>query len=216
MTQLMHEFEMLFTFRLLPKTAQQTIIYQIRRKTLETRIFPELSDDRGDQGSSSSARQLQAGLTLANRYAIQEVIGIGGMGSVYRARDMHFPNVTKLVAVKEMINTAPDPLVRETIVQNFEREANLLATLHHPSIPRIYDYFTVESRSYLVLEFINGHDLEVVLSQTEGFMPEEQVLDWAIQLCDVLNFLHAHKPDPIVFRDMKPSNVMVNQHNHIV
>jgi serine/threonine protein kinase len=64
------------------------------------------------------------------------------MGSVYRARDLHFPNVVKLVAVKEMINMAPDPLIRQTIVQNFEREANLLATLQPSSIPRIYDYFT--------------------------------------------------------------------------
>ena len=100
-----------------------------------------------------------AGVTLVNRYNIQDVIGIGGMGSVYRARDMHFPNVVKLVAVKEMINMAPDPLVRQTIVQNFEREANLLATLHHPSIPRIYDYFSHDDRSYLVLEFIQGRDL---------------------------------------------------------
>ncbi len=118
------------------------------------------------------------------------------MGSVYRARDMHFPNVTKLVAVKEMINTAPDPLVRETIVQNFEREANLLATLHHPSIPRIYDYFTVESRSYLVLEFIHGKDLEAIINETNSFLPEDQVLTWAIELCDVLDYLHKHKPDP--------------------
>ena len=103
-------------------------------------------------GENSSAKsQLQAGVTLAKRYLIQEVVGLGGMGSVYRARDMHFPSVTKLVAVKEMINSAPDPLVRETIVQNFAREANLLATLHHPAIPKIYDYFTLESRSYLVL-----------------------------------------------------------------
>src|SRR5512140_213021 len=160
--------------------------------------------------------QLKSGTNLMNRYLIQEVIGVGGMGSVYRARDLHFPNVVKLVAVKEMINQAPDPLVRETVVQNFEREANILATLSHPSIPRIYDYFMLDNRSYLVLEFVNGNDLEVVLSQTDGFMPEEQILDWALQLCDVLNFLHTHKPDPIVFRDMKPSNVMVNQHNHIV
>ena len=147
---------------------------------------------------------------LANRYSIQEVIGIGGMGSVYRARDMHFPNVTKLVAVKEMINTAPDPLVRETIVQNFEREANLLATLHHPSIPRIFDYFSLESRSYLVLEFIHGKDMEAIINETNGFLPEHQVLTWAIELCDVLDYLHGHKPDPIIFRDMKPSNVMIN------
>ncbi|HEX7541967.1 MAG TPA: protein kinase, partial [Anaerolineales bacterium] len=137
---------------------------------------------------------------------IQEVIGVGGMGSVYRARDLHFPSVVKLVAVKEMINRAPDPLVRKTIVQNFEREANILATLNHPSIPRIYDYFSEDNRSYLVLEFIHGKDLEAVINETGGFLTEERVLGWAIELCDVLSFLHNHKPDPIIFRDMKPSN----------
>src|SRR5262245_28471639 len=138
------------------------------------------------------------------------------MGSVYRARDMHFPNVTKLVAVKEMINMAPDPLVRQTIVQNFEREANLLATLNHPAIPRIYDYFTEEDRSYLVLEFVHGKDLETIISDTNGFLREEQVLGWGIELCDVLSFLHAHKPDPIIFRDMKPSNVMINSNGDVI
>ena len=195
--------------------AQQTIIYCNRRKALETRIFPDLSDDRGDK-NSNTPRQLQAGLILANRYSIQEVIGIGGMGSVYRARDMHFPNVTKLVAVKEMINTAPDPLVRETIVQNFEREANLLATLHHPSIPRIFDYFSIESRSYLVLEFIHGKDMEAIINDSKNFLSEDIVLTWAIELCDVLDYLHKHKPDPIIFRDMKPSNVMINSNGDVM
>jgi outer membrane protein assembly factor BamB/tRNA A-37 threonylcarbamoyl transferase component Bud32 len=174
----------------------------------------QLPSDSGERRTDTG--QLHPGTNLMNRYLIQEVIGVGGMGSVYRARDLHFPNVVKLVAVKEMINQAPDPLVRQTIVQNFEREANILATLSHPSIPRIYDYFTLDNRSYLVLEFVNGKDLEVVLNQTDGFIPEEQALDWALQLCDVVSFLHAHKPDPIIFRDMKPSNVMVNQHNQIV
>jgi eukaryotic-like serine/threonine-protein kinase len=144
------------------------------------------------------------------------VIGVGGMGSVYRARDMHFPNVTKLVAVKEMINTAPDPLVRQTIVQNFEREANMLATLHHASIPRIYDYFSIESRSYLVLEFIHGMDMEALINEAKNFLPEEQVLSWAIELCDVLDYLHKHKPDPVIFRDMKPSNVMINNNGDVM
>ena len=174
-----------------------------------------MSDDQGDK-HSHGPRQLQAGVTLAKRYAIQDVIGVGGMGSVYRARDMHFPNVTKLVAVKEMINTAPDPLVRETIVQNFEREANLLATLHHTSIPRIYDYFSLESRSYLVLEFIHGKDMETIINEWKSFLPEDQVLTWAIELCDVLDYLHKHKPDPIIFRDMKPSNVMINNNGDII
>ena len=141
---------------------------------------------------------------------------MGGMGSVYRARDLHFPNVVKLVAVKEMINIAPDPLVRQTIVQNFEREANMLATLNHPAIPRIYDYFTQDDHSYLVLEFVHGKDLETVIADANGFLPEDQVISWAIQLCDVLSYLHAHKPDPIIFRDMKPSNVMINHNGDVV
>ncbi len=164
----------------------------------------------GETPAPRPHRQLQPDTTLVSRYHIQEVIGIGGMGSVYRARDLHFPNVTKLVAVKEMINVAPDPNVRQTIIRNFEREANILATLNHPSIPRIYDYFSEEDRSYLVLEFIHGKDLEAIINDTTGFLPEEQILTWSIQLCDVLSFLHNHKPDPIIFRDIKPSNIMIN------
>jgi serine/threonine protein kinase len=179
---------------------------------LDTQHITVPSDDE----SSTSRRQLQSGITLVKRYHIQEVIGVGGMGSVYRARDLHFPNVTKLVAVKEMINMAPDPLVRQTIVQNFEREANMLATLSHPSIPRIYDYFTEEDRSYLVLEFVHGKDLESIINDTNGFLSEEQVMSWAIELCDVLSFLHAHKPDPIIFRDMKPSNIMINSNGDVI
>jgi outer membrane protein assembly factor BamB/tRNA A-37 threonylcarbamoyl transferase component Bud32 len=144
------------------------------------------------------------------------VIGFGGMGAVYRARDLHFPNVVKLVAVKEMVSQARDPLVRQTIVRNFEREANLLATLSHPAIPRIYDYFTHNERSYLILEFVQGQDLEAVLSDTQDLFSEEQVVGWAMELCDVLHYLHTHEPEPVIFRDMKPSNVMINQHNHIV
>ncbi len=167
-------------------------------------------------GRSDPRSQLKLGTTLANRYLIQDVIGVGGMGSVYRARDLHFPNVVKLVAVKEMINQATDPAMRLTIVQNFEREANILATLHHPAIPRIYDYFTQGDHSYLVLELINGKDLESILAETDGFFEEDQVVTWAIELCDVLSYLHNHKPEPIIFRDMKPSNVMINQSGHVV
>ena len=80
------------------------------------------------ENNTGTFLQITEGTVLVDRYQIQDVIGIGGMGSVYRARDLHFPNVIKLVAVKEMINQAPDPLVRETIVRNFEREANILVT----------------------------------------------------------------------------------------
>jgi len=180
--------------------------------TLETHKSTKQIENEPEESNS----QLTSGTILVDRYVIQDVVGVGGMGSVYLARDQHFPNVVKLVAVKEMINRAPDPLARKTIVQNFEREANILATLNHPSIPRIYDYFSEGNRSYLTLEFINGRDLEAIIDETAGFLTEERVLGWAIELCDVLHFLHNHKPDPIIFRDMKPSNVMVNLQDHIV
>jgi len=124
------------------------------------------------------------------------VIGIGGMGSVYRARDLHFPNVTKLVAVKEMINNAPDPLVRQTVIQNFEREANILVTLNHVAIPQIFDFFSINERSYLVLEYIHGKDLESILVENNNPLLEDNVIAWAIELCDVLDYLHSHKTSP--------------------
>jgi len=138
------------------------------------------------------------------------------MGSVYRARDLHFPNVIKLVAVKEMINNAPDPLVRKTIIQNFEREANILVTLNHIAIPQIFDFFSIDERSYLVLEYVHGKDLEALLHENNGPISEDNVIAWAIELCDVLEYLHSYKPEPIIFRDMKPSNVMINQQGRVV
>ena len=169
----------------------------------------------GKSATDIKAGQLQAGVTLQDRYLILGILGSGGMSSVYKGRDLHFPNVTKLVAVKEMINLAADPTMYEMIVRNFEREADLLATLSHPAIPRIYDYFTQDSSSYLVMEFIEGKDLEAMLRDTDGFMSEEQIVGWAIEICDVLAYLHNHEPQPVIFRDMKPSNVMVDHHGHI-
>lgn len=166
------------------------------------------------RGTTRTGGTLTAGQVLQQRYQILGVLGIGGMSAVYQARDLRFANVTKLCAIKEMINMAPDPQLRALAIQNFEREANILATLSHPAIPKVYDYFSEHNRSYLVLEFVDGSDLEAYLSQHEGLLAPEMVLDWAIQLCEVLHYLHNYKP-PVVFRDMKPSNVMLDKHNQI-
>ncbi len=168
----------------------------------------------GKGGQAVGESSLKVGALLQDRFLIQGVLGVGGMGSVYKARDMRFPNVTKLVAVKEIINQA-DPSMREMIVKTFEREANILAELNHPAIPKIYDYFTQGDKSFLVQEFIEGKDLEAYLNALADFIPEEQAVEWAIQLCDVLSYLHSHKPEPIIFRDMKPSNIMLDAHNNI-
>ena len=124
--------------------------------------------------------------------------------------------VVKSVAVKEMTNRAREELVRDTIVKNFEREANILATLNHPAIPKIHDYFTIGTQSYLVMEFVQGNSLEFLLNQSQGFFPESQVITWAIELCDVLQSLHSHHPEPIIFRDMKPANIMISPDNRVI
>jgi outer membrane protein assembly factor BamB len=137
------------------------------------------------------------------------------MSTVYKAQDMRFTKVTRLCAVKQMINTANDPQVRAMIKQNFEREANILASLSHPGIIQVYDFFSEGDRSYLVLEYIDGKDLEAILSETEGFLPEARVVTWAIRVCEVLSYLHSHDPQPIVFRDIKPANIMLDSHERI-
>jgi outer membrane protein assembly factor BamB/tRNA A-37 threonylcarbamoyl transferase component Bud32 len=157
---------------------------------------------------------LVVGTTLENRYLVLKVIGSGGMSWVYQARDMRFPSVTRLVAVKEMLNSSKDEALRQTAVQNFEREANLLATLNHPAIPRVYDYFTLSERSFLVMEFVNGKDLEAILMETTDFLPVPTIVRWGVEICNVIHYLHNHQP-PVIFRDIKPSNIMSDEHDNI-
>jgi serine/threonine protein kinase len=160
-------------------------------------------------------KQLSPGDLLEDIYEIQEIVGVGGMGTVYRARDTNFKAI-RLVAVKEMISQINDPLVRKKIYLNYERESNILATLRHPTIPRIYDYFMKNERVYLVMEFVLGRDLDEILADTTTFFSEAQVISWGIEICDVLQYLHSHEPEPIIFRDIKPSNIMITPQNHVM
>ncbi len=158
---------------------------------------------------------LPKGAVLQKRYEVIKVLGVGGMGAVYLAQDLRFTGVVRRCAIKEMISSTPDPHIRRLAVESFSREANLLVQLNHHGIPKIYDFFSESVRSYLVMEYVEGEDLENVLDKIEGMLKEDTVLDWAIQVCEVLIYLHSQLP-PIVFRDLKPSNIMLRpQHNRI-
>jgi serine/threonine protein kinase len=161
-------------------------------------------------GSGFDEHILPKGAVLQKRYEIIKVLGVGGMGAVYLAQDLRFSGVIRRCALKEMISSTPDPHMRRMAVESFSREANLLVQLNHPGIPKIYDFFTESVRSYLVMEFVDGQDLENVLENTQGMLKEETVLDWAVQVCDVLIYLHGQTP-PIIFRDLKPSNIMLRR-----
>jgi eukaryotic-like serine/threonine-protein kinase len=167
------------------------------------------------QNKQKQRSSLQPGDMLQERYRIVGTLGVGGFSSVYQARDMRFPAVTKLCAVKEMVISTADPQLRQLTIKSFEREASMLAMLNHPAIPDVSDYFTEGNRSYLVLELIRGKDLQDWLEENTEMVTQAQALDWALQLCEALSYLHTQKPQPIVFRDMKPSNVMLDQFNRI-
>jgi outer membrane protein assembly factor BamB/tRNA A-37 threonylcarbamoyl transferase component Bud32 len=165
---------------------------------------------------SSEDHVLAPNTVLQNRYAIEDVLGIGGMSVVYRGRDLRFKEVVRSCAIKEMYQRSPDSQTRMLSLQFFEREAGMLATLSHPAIPKVYDFFEENTHMYLVLELINGPDLETVLEHAEGPLKELDVGNWGVQICDVLSYLHGHEPEPIVFRDMKPSNIVLTDENRIV
>lgn len=161
----------------------------------------------------SKARQLKSldeGQVLNHRYEIVRRIGGGGMGAVYLAHDRNLGGVQR--AVKEMIQAHVDESQQEKAVADFRRESLLLSSLDHPAIPTIYDYFYDEDggRFYLVMKYIAGGDLSAKLrAAPEGRLDEANVTAWAIQIADVLDYLHNLEP-PIIYRDLKPSNIMLD------
>ncbi|MBI6547070.1 MAG: protein kinase [Cyanobacteria bacterium NC_groundwater_1444_Ag_S-0.65um_54_12] len=149
---------------------------------------------------------------LQDRYRITQLVGQGGMGAIYLANDTRFSS--KLCIVKEMLDHFHEIEQRELAKQNFYREADLLANLKHNSIPEVFDRFTEANRHYLVMEYINGTDLEQRMHENGGPFDEKLVLGWAIQTCDVLSYLHHQKP-PIIYRDMKPANLILTSFGKI-
>ncbi len=145
---------------------------------------------------------------LRNRYRIRRVIGQGGMGNVYLAEDLRLAG--RLCAVKEVIHDpALPPRLIEEAREQFFREATVLARLDHPNLPKVSDFFSEENRDYLVMDYIPGKDLQALVEETKrkgAFLPESQVLAWASQIADALEYLHSQDP-PIVHRDIKPSNL---------
>lgn len=168
------------------------------------------------QSPADRHARLKAGTVLQARYRIQDVLGVGGMSTVYRARDLRFSGVERWCAVKEMFNERGDAKIRQMRVTNFQREAALLATLSHQAIPRIYDYFEHQGSVYLILELIHGRDLESLLVRRGKPFAEDTLLSWTTVLVDLLAFLHAQQPEPIIFRDLKPSNIMIRESDQSV
>ncbi|HEY3993561.1 MAG TPA: serine/threonine-protein kinase [Ktedonobacteraceae bacterium] len=172
----------------------------------------------GNGGGRS--RRLPEGTELSNgRYKIERSVAAGGMGAVYRALDVRF---NRPCAVKEMLDDFQSDGDRSQAVEWFTREATLLLDLNHPCIPRVRDFFVEEGRHYLVMDFIEGRTLGEVLEKEGNIagvngargVSEARARSWAQQVCSVLGYLHRQSP-PIIFRDLKPSNIMVTDKDEV-
>jgi serine/threonine protein kinase len=151
---------------------------------------------------------LSTGTMLWSRYRIIHLVGQGGMGAIYQADDTRLEG--RLCALKEVIPEPGDnPEHYEQIQAQFHREASVLARLDHPNLPKVSDYFLYNGRDYLVMDFVPGRDLRELIEEARSqgqFLSEEQVLTWAEQLCDALEYLHSQDP-PVLHRDIKPANI---------
>jgi len=149
---------------------------------------------------------------LLNRYKVLDIIKSGGMGVVYKAKDL---KKEQIVALKVIYGTNRPAEDRERIKKRFIEEAKLIASLHHPNIPRVYAYFSFERNYYLVMEFIEGEDMESLIKKVKEGFPEKFVLEWGIQICEILEYLHSQQP-PIIYRDLKPSNLILRTRDNRV
>jgi len=148
---------------------------------------------------------LERGTLLNNRYRIVDILGQGGMGSVYRAID---ENLGVEVAVKDNFFTT------EEYARQFKREAIILANLRHPNLPRVTDHFVISGQGqYLVMDFIEGEDLRQRMERV-GLIPEEEVITIGAAVCDALAYLGSREP-PVIHRDLKPGNVKISPHGEI-
>lgn len=144
---------------------------------------------------------------IGTRYQVVRLLGQGGMSNIYLCDDLNLKG--RRWVVKEMVARYTDPQEQQMAVKLFEREAHLLSSLDHRNLPKVNDFFIYQGRSYLVMEFVDGEDLGRMLTRIKTFLPERQVAEIGEQMATVLYYLHCHKPHPIIFRDVKPSNIMI-------
>lgn len=150
-------------------------------------------------------KELEHGTLIHGRYRIQEALGKGGMGSVYVALD---ESLGVQVALKENL------LEEANAIEQFRREAIILAGMRHPNLPRVTDHFVIEGQGqYLVMDFIEGEDLKMRI-QRVGALPEKEVVLIGAAIADALNYMHGLQP-PVLHRDIKPANIRITPNGHV-
>ncbi len=166
-----------------------------------------MSED-GAYMTTEGAQPRALGAVVRNRYRILAVVGRGGLGVVYRVADILYSS-KNIYALKELSDPAPGAR------KQFELESRWLQELDHNNIPRVRESFEWDGRSYLVMDYVEGENLEQYLQRIGRPLPEEQALRWMLPICDALQYLHTRTP-PLLHRDVKPSNIIVTPGGHPV
>ena len=154
------------------------------------------------------SKPLHQGTVLGDRYEIVDLLKAGGMGAVYKGMDKRLDSIC---AIKELLPPYGDKEKKETAREWFKREGDLLARLSHSNLPKVTDYFISSGRYYLVMDFIEGEDLEIILSgEGKGGLPEPVVIKISLDILKTLDYLHGQNP-PVIYRDVKPANIMIHK-----
>ena len=149
--------------------------------------------------------KLKAGNKL-KKYEIIRPLGKGGMSKVYLAKDKG----NNLYAIKEMANFTSS-LQKKMAAQIFAKEVDILSSLNHPGLPVFHERFSSRNRMYISMEYIEGDTLEELINSTLEPFEEKNVLLWAIQICEILFYLHSQSPEPVIYRDLKPANIIISK-----
>jgi eukaryotic-like serine/threonine-protein kinase len=151
---------------------------------------------------------LSPGDILRERYKIIRFVSQGGMGRIYLAEDLRLEGRQCAVKEIQIDKSLPEETIKQTRHQ-FRQEANILARLDHPNLPKVSDIFFDDDRDFMVMDYVSGKDLRTIMveeRQRKKFLSEKKVLSWTMQLMDAIHYLHNQSP-PILHRDIKPSNI---------
>src|SRR5579864_8474224 len=156
---------------------------------------------------------LPLGTVLDGKFKIVQILGEGGMGTVYKVEQVGKPGYFR--AVKELLippNTSTED--RKTAIERFDKEIDMLFNLKHQRIPSLIFSFQERGNYYFVMEFVPGRTLEKILEDTHAPLDEERVIKWMMQVCEALTYIHTRTPQ-IILRDLKPGNVMVSDDDNV-
>lgn len=152
------------------------------------------------------------GTVIVNRYRVIQPLGEGGMKAVYLAEDLRFK--ARRCALAVMVDSFTSDEARHRAVFSFEREADVLAQLDHPAIPKVSDRFSERDHHYFVMDYVAGQTLEAKLAAAGGRLSQSEAINIALQICEALDYLHSRLP-PVIYRDLKPANIIVTPEGRV-